>query len=793
MAQTFHPVTPVDCSISADATWTDVDLDDYVSGLGSDVTGVLLRCEADGFLQVGWRKNGSTDDRHGDSASALIYFAVGVDENHVFELYTETYASFTFWIVGYTTTGVTFLTNGVNKTPGSGGIWQDRDCTAETSANAVGLILEYYTTRTTSTGFGIRKNGSTDARNQDAYQRSGGIIGCDDSQIFEGYVDSSTNKIYLIGYIEDGVTFNTNATDVTPSSTGWLDLSSSLPSGAVMGLLEVECGNSGYSYGFRKNGESEDVRDVMYMHQHGISVECDSSGIIEGYASNVTQPNGIDFYIIGYAIAESGGSTYELSCTDGFKIGEPTIKGSLTIGLVCTDGLKSGDSPSKILELPLLGLDGFKAGDSPSNQLIINPDLTDGFKIGDTPSAQLSIQFALADGLKLGDNPSAGAAIYELSVTDGIKLSDVTNNNLLLQIALADGFKIGDEKGKLIFNGTNTYVNCGNSSSFDPITSKLTIEFDVTTSSTSWQTAIARGYLWDDNQWGVWYPDSQGGFRFIVRTAASQKTSNIIPITAGVKTRVIIVYDAGTITGYANGVANTAKTDLPATLPDLTGTIVTLGRDKSSYYLKGVEGEVRIYKRAITEAEVSEHTAGIYNDNTDLVGYWKLDEGSGTTATDSSGQGNTGTIYNGSWVKSPSLNISFSKSATDGFKLSDSTLANLSVILQAIDGMRASDTPSIGISYQISVQDGFKLSDAVSAGMQYLLAISDGFTLGDVVIVSKTRVVRITAKLYSRSLTIKMNSRNLTLNLNNRSLITNLHKRALDAQLFNRSLTMKLN
>lgn len=33
--------------------------------------------------------------------------------------------------------------------------------------------------------------------------------------------------------------------------------------------------------------------------------------------------------------------------------------------------------------------------------------------------------------------------------------------------------------------------------------------------------------------------------------------------------------------------------------------------------------------------------------NTGLVGYWKLDEGSGTTATDSSGNGNTGTLVNG--------------------------------------------------------------------------------------------------------------------------------------------------
>jgi hypothetical protein len=38
-------------------------------------------------------------------------------------------------------------------------------------------------------------------------------------------------------------------------------------------------------------------------------------------------------------------------------------------------------------------------------------------------------------------------------------------------------------------------------------------------------------------------------------------------------------------------------------------------------------------------------------DSSGLVGYWKFNEGSGTTAADSSGYGNTGTLYNGpTWV-----------------------------------------------------------------------------------------------------------------------------------------------
>jgi len=66
MAQTFHPVTPVECTPGTTGSWQDVDLDSYVADLGSDVTGVLLHCvDSTGSSgAMGFRKNGSTDDRY---------------------------------------------------------------------------------------------------------------------------------------------------------------------------------------------------------------------------------------------------------------------------------------------------------------------------------------------------------------------------------------------------------------------------------------------------------------------------------------------------------------------------------------------------------------------------------------------------------------------------------------------------------------------------------------------------------------------------------------------------------
>jgi hypothetical protein len=63
----------------------------------------------------------------------------------------------------------------------------------------------------------------------------------------------------------------------------------------------------------------------------------------------------------------------------------------------------------------------------------------------------------------------------------------------------------------------------------------------------------------------------------------------------------------------------------------------------SKGYFKGIIGEVRIYDRALNTAEIT----ALYNGQDvtgSLRGYWKLDEGSGDTAYDSSGNDNNGSL-----------------------------------------------------------------------------------------------------------------------------------------------------
>src|SRR5690606_3008108 len=86
----------------------------------------------------------------------------------------------------------------------------------------------------------------------------------------------------------------------------------------------------------------------------------------------------------------------------------------------------------------------------------------------------------------------------------------------------------------------------------------------------------------------------------------------------------------------------------------------TFNFDTSTMYIGNIVGfgqafrgsidNVRVYNSALTPAQVK---SVYYNENhlinSSLKGYWKFNEGSGTSATDSSGNSNTGTITGASY------------------------------------------------------------------------------------------------------------------------------------------------
>jgi len=78
-------------------------------------------------------------------------------------------------------------------------------------------------------------------------------------------------------------------------------------------------------------------------------------------------------------------------------------------------------------------------------------------------------------------------------------------------------------------------------------------------------------------------------------------------------------------------------------------------------YFNGMMSDVRLWDIALSTRDIQQSMHG-HVDGTEhgLVGYWRFNEGHGTTAADSSGHGNTGTLVNGpSWLSSTNSNSTY--------------------------------------------------------------------------------------------------------------------------------------
>ncbi len=375
-------IDPVEITPADTGRFIDVDLS---TNIASGATGVLLHIVCTGSTDYGFfcRKNGSTDDRTADiKAGYHQWGACGVDINRILEIYIAN-AAIDVYLVGYFTSDAVFLTNATDISISTTGTWTDIDIGV--NDGAIGAVVELYNTSGAAYyEFGIRKNGSTDEHYDKAYRHAWAIVGLDSNEVFEGKIANTVSDFYLQGYIKTNATFNTNATDLSITTTGAYTDLAALPSGATGGLIEVQCGTTYRKYALRKNGSSEDL--YYYLRYHGWAfVECDSNRIIEGEINNTS----MDFFLTGYTTAGTSAQTISLTgiasaptigtitMTPGAvalalsgiastsTIGTPTLVTSGTPQTLSLDGIASASvigSPTMVPGVVTLSLNGISSG-----------------------------------------------------------------------------------------------------------------------------------------------------------------------------------------------------------------------------------------------------------------------------------------------------------------------------------------------------------------------------------------------------------------------------------------------
>ena len=91
----------------------------------------------------------------------------------------------------------------------------------------------------------------------------------------------------------------------------------------------------------------------------------------------------------------------------------------------------------------------------------------------------------------------------------------------------------------------------------------------------------------------------------------------------------------------------------------------------TNFDLDGQVDEVSLWNLALTEQQVQDYMYADLTGEEGLVGYWKLNEGTGSTAYDSSDEGNNGQIYGAMWstdTPGPST-VTVNVSYNDGWNL----------------------------------------------------------------------------------------------------------------------------
>ena len=91
----------------------------------------------------------------------------------------------------------------------------------------------------------------------------------------------------------------------------------------------------------------------------------------------------------------------------------------------------------------------------------------------------------------------------------------------------------------------------------------------------------------------------------------------------------------------------------------------------TNFDLDGQVDEVSLWNLALTEQQVQDYMYADLTGEEGLVGYWKLNEGTGSTAYDSSDEGNNGQIYGSTWstdTPGPST-VTVNVSYNDGWNL----------------------------------------------------------------------------------------------------------------------------
>lgn len=196
-------------------------------------------------------------------------------------------------------------------------------------------------------------------------------------------------------------------------------------------------------------------------------------------------------------------------------------------------------------------------------------------------------------------------------------------------------YKIRDFGTCLSFDGSTTFVSIPNTGLTFSV---FTYAAWINTRDTTTQAIIANNQVSN-------CPLFKIGSSLLVldKQNVAQIGASTLKVRVGVWQHAAVTYDAsGNYAFYLDGVPCGTGTSLQ-TFAFTANTLIGYGAVGPDEF-NGLIDDVRMYDAVLTPTQISDMYYGIDPSTTNLQGWWKFDEGSGTTANDSSGNSRTGTI-----------------------------------------------------------------------------------------------------------------------------------------------------
>lgn len=216
----------------------------------------------------------------------------------------------------------------------------------------------------------------------------------------------------------------------------------------------------------------------------------------------------------------------------------------------------------------------------------------------------------------------------------------------VLLAALLGSSSLASAQSALVFNGTSSYAQ----TTLTSVTGTgVSMECWVKVAAFKTGTAITSGVIGMESGYDaamLRFGDAGIGanqLQFVLGIAGDhQKLTSPTLFAANTWYHIAGTFDGTTMRLYVNGVLNTSQA-MPGSVLG-TGPF-TIGRDyDNTRILNGSVDEVRVWSRTLTAAEIAANACAVSPTATGLIGYWKLDNGSGTTATDASSGNHPATL-----------------------------------------------------------------------------------------------------------------------------------------------------